>query len=117
MEADNFECDEICEIVESHARETIAAFSLPRDEIRATVEAEAQRTEGKGVAEIVLASAASHDPPLTLESGKDTLAELLMKHAIGHPKLRGEDRPILVLAEHLVRLAGAHRRLRGKLRS
>lgn len=116
MEADNFELDEVCDVVEHHARDTIPRFTLDRAAIRATLAEEERKKEGKGLAEIVLDAAKNHDPPFRLAAGKETLAELLMDYALDHPELRGETRPILDLAEHLVRLTGAHRQLRGQLR-
>lgn len=116
MEADNFDLEEVCDVVERHARETIPDFMLDRKRITEEVHKEEKKKRGKGLAEIVLATAEKHAPPLRLKSGKKTLAELLMDHALEHPELRGETRPILALAEHLVRLTGAHRQLRGQLR-
>ena len=108
--------DEVCDVVELHARDAIPGFTLDRAAIRTTLAKEEQRKEGKGLAEVVLDAAKKHDPPFGFAAGKETLAEALMDYALGHPELRGETRPILDLAEHLVRLAGANRQLRGRLR-
>lgn len=109
MEADNFTLDEVCHVVEQHARKTIPGFVLDRSEIQNTVD-----TGDTALAEVVLGAAGAHDPPLRLS--KKTLAEMLMQYALDHPELRGQTRPILDLAEHLIRLTGAHRELRGRLR-
>lgn len=110
MEADNFE------LVERHAREAISDFALDRAGIRKQLADEDKKKQGKGLAELVLNAAENHAPPLRIRRGKKRLAELLMKYALEHPEFRGETRPILDLAEHLVRLTGPHRRLRGQLR-
>jgi hypothetical protein len=116
MEADNFELVEICDVVERHARETIPGFALDREQIADELRIESKKKRGKGIAEIVLAAAEQSAPPLRLDEGKKTLAELLMAYALEHPDFRGETRPITDLAEHLVRLTGPHRQLRGQLR-
>lgn len=48
---------------------------------------------------------------------KPDLARELARYALAHPEYEGGTRPLLVLAEHLVRLSGADRRLRGSLRA
>ncbi len=57
-------------------------------------------------------------PPMTrrFELSKPEFARRLAHHAIVNPERDGAQRPVLELAEHLVRLTIADRRLRGELR-
>jgi len=84
--------------------------------VAAQVAAEANRPKEarRGMASVLLDAAAAHDPPFELS--KPAFARRLAHHAIVKPDRDGAPRPVLELAEHLVRLTIADRRLRGELR-
>ncbi len=96
--------------------EGLAEFALDADDVAAQVAAEANRPKEarRGMASVLLDAAAAHDPPFELS--KPAFARRLAHHAIVKPDRDGAPRPVLELAEHLVRLTIADRRLRGELR-
>lgn len=117
FEADNFAISEMCAVVEQHARENCALddFSLDEGEIEAA--AEAQQTTGGQVpalASVILEAARSKDAGFVLS--KPDFARQLARYALRNPEFNGERRKLLDLAEHLVRLTWASRRLAGALR-
>ena len=118
IEADNFTVAEACEVINATARqlEGLAEFGLDPDAMAALVAAEADRPKEarRGMAGVLLDAAAAEDPPFELS--KPELARRLARHAIANPERDGAQRPVLDLAEHLVRLTIADRRLRGELR-
>ncbi|HXV04585.1 MAG TPA: hypothetical protein VFP23_01610 [Solirubrobacterales bacterium] len=87
-----------------------AGGSLSIDRSRAA----AFYTDGKiGLVEVIAGIAAESDFTVS----KPALAERLGQLAVEEQEHDGETREILDLAEHLLRLAGASRILRGRLRS
>lgn len=118
IEADNFTVVEACDVINATARqlEGLAEFGLDADEMDALVTAEADKPKDarRGLAGVLLDAAVAHDPPFDLS--KPQLARRLARHAVENPERDGVQRPVLELAEHLVRLTIAHRSLRGELR-
>ena len=117
LEADNFTVAEICEVITGLARRyERATFALDSEALTALVAAEDGKPERKrrGMARVVLDAAGAHDPPFTPE--QPDLARALARYAVEHPQHHGVERPVLTLAEHLVRLTYAGRQLRGLLR-
>lgn len=110
FEADNFTHAELCEV----ANDVIfrgtrsAGATIHAERLR---EAAASRPES-GVASVLV--------ELVEEGGvrvsKPDFAAALARYAMAHPEHQGDQRPLLALAEHLVRLTGADRRLSGRLR-
>jgi hypothetical protein len=96
--------------------EGLAQFELDTDAMAALVAAESDRPNEarRGMAGVLLDAAAAHDPPFELS--KPEFARRLARHAIANPERDDAQRPVLELAEHLVRLTIADRRLRGELR-
>lgn len=109
---------EACHVINATARqlEGLAEFGLDPDAMVALVAAEADRPKEarRGMAGVLLDAAAAEDPPFELS--KPELARRLARHAIANPERDGAQRPVLDLAEHLVHLTIADRRLRGELR-
>ena len=66
------------------------------------------------MARVVLDAADVQDPPF--KPSKPDLARALARYAVEHPQRDGVERPVLALAEHLVRLTYAGRQARGLLR-
>ena len=117
LEADNFTAIELCEVMTGLARRyELATFALDAEALTALVAAEDDKPERKrrGMARVVLDAAGAHDPPFT--PSKPDLARALARYAVEHPRLDGAERPVLTLAEHLVRLTYAGRQVRGRLR-
>lgn len=120
LEADNFTLAEMCQVVTDYARDEvrIADFNLVPDDVEAEREARRERAgraaREAGIATLVLAATAAKDPRVPLS--KPDFARLLARYAIAHPERNGERRPILRLAEQLVHLTWADRRLAGGLR-
>ena len=118
IEADNFTVAEACEVINATAvqLEGLSGFGLDPAEMTKLVEAEAGKPKDarRGMAGVLLDAAAGQDPPFELS--KPELARRLAGHALAHPERDGAQRPVLDLAEHLVRLTIADRRLRGELR-
>lgn len=117
FEADNFTIDELCQVIEQFAAEiSLEGFALDADALNAELQRARQDKEGKAIASIVLDSAAKTDSRFRLS--KPEFAERLARFALENPESQeGERRPILELAEHLVQLTWADRRLAGMLRS
>lgn len=115
FEADNFTIRELCQVAEQFAAEIgLESFSLEPAELTAGAEA-AQHEEGKAIASVVLDAAARKDSRFHLS--KPEFAERLAQFALENPEPQGKERrPILELAEHLVHLTWADRRLAGTLR-
>lgn len=115
LEADNFDVDEIRQVLEAHARTTEPRnFELPLAEIEKEVAREGKRPVRvrRGVASIVVDMASTRG----FEIGKPELARLLARYAWEHQERNGARRPLIDLAEHLWRLTHADRRLAGQLR-
>jgi len=117
FEADNFTLGELCRVAEEFAAEIgLEGFALNVDVLKADLKQAQQTGEGAGIASIVLESAAEKDSRFHLS--KPEFAERLARFALDNPEPKeGERRPILDLAEHLVHLTWADRRLAGMLRS
>jgi hypothetical protein len=108
LEADNFTIEEICTIVESMAGDAGVPLRIDTSEVSAQY---AERD--LGLVEVI--AAISSESNCTVS--KPMLAEQLGRFAVEEPMHDGKRREILDLAEHLLRLAGASRNLRGRLRS
>lgn len=112
LEADNFTPAELCAIINAEAaRANVADFQITEEDL---AEKLAEPGQSKAVASVLVDLAERQDPPLRI--GKPALIRALARHAVDHPDLDGNERPILGLAEHLVRLASADRQVRGRLR-
>jgi hypothetical protein len=116
FEADNFTVGELCQVIEAFALEIgLEGFALDADELNTKLQ-RAQQDEGKAIASTVLDAASDQDSRFFLS--KPEFAERLARFALENPELQeGKRRPILELAEHLVQLTWADRRLAGMLRS
>jgi hypothetical protein len=117
LEQDNFTLPEMCGVINAHAQDQgVEGFALAPETAQQEIDREHQRPvkERRGVATILVDLCESHDPPLRLK--KVDFARLLARYAIDHRELGGQERPILEVAEHLVRLTIADRRLQGELR-
>ena len=102
LEADNFTIPEICREVRRFAREEgVNSFRITTAEVRRSYEA-----GSKGLAEVVVKLAGERNVPLK----KPDLARRLGQLALRRPELADTRRPILDVAEHLMRLAAASRR-------
>lgn len=110
LEADNFSSEELCAVVNAEARSSgVAKFEITPEML-----GEAQTGDDRAVASVLLGLAESHDPPLRLS--KPNFSAGLARYAVDHAERDGKRRPLLELAEHLVRLAQADRALIGRLR-
>ncbi len=116
FEADNFTIGELCRVAEQFAAEIgLEGFVLDSDALHADLEGGQQEGETKGIASLVLDQAAEKDSRFYLS--KPEFAERLALFALENPEPQeGKRRPILELAEHLVQLTWADRRLAGMLR-
>jgi hypothetical protein len=119
LEADNFTLEEVAAVITKAAREEMALsrFTLTSQELSHAVEEEEERPEKKrrGVAAIALGLAEA-TPGFSLS--KPELGKRLARHAFANINLpNGSARPIFEVAEHILRLGGAHRQLRGRLRA
>ena len=114
FEADNFTITEMSQLlIEFSAEIGLEDFELEAQEIEAAV-AEADKN-GKAIASALLELAHRIDAGFVLS--KPEFAERLALYALDNPKFEdGRGRPILDLAEQLVQLTWADRRLAGKLR-
>ena len=110
FEANNFTYPELCTVINSLIRESAGADEATINPAELGAEL-AQRGE-QGVATVLVDLAESRGAPLS----KPDFARSLAEYALDHPDHEGETRPLLVLAEHLMRLSGADRRLQGRLR-
>lgn len=110
FEADNFTHEELCAVASDLIAKATsgAGAALGAEEL---LEALGRRPE-TGVASVLVRLI--EDRGIVI--GKPEFAAALARFAIDHPEHRGEERPLLALAEHLVRLTGADRRLMGRLR-
>jgi hypothetical protein len=106
FEANNFTHAELCAAINELAG-TNAAVDPGELEIAITERPEA------GVATILIELVESRGARIS----KPQLARKVARYALAHPEHDEETRPLLVLAEHLLRLTGADRRLSGRLRS
>lgn len=110
FEADNFSYDELCQV----ANDFIAAGTggtgarVDAEQLRV---AQASRP-ATAVASVLVELVEGRD----VRVSKPDFAAALAQYAMDHPQHQGEERPLLALAEHLVRLTGADRRLSGRLR-
>jgi hypothetical protein len=109
LEADNFSTEELCEVVNHMADEA----GPPGSELMPDEVEKAFGESDKAVASVI--EELAHANGFT-SFRKPEFAYWLGNYAVDHPLRRGEDRPILKVAEHLRRLANAHRQLRGRLR-
>jgi len=110
LEADNFTVEETCTVIRDMAAEDpeILDFTLdPRDLALAAENSE------KALGTVAVALAQQRGFP---GLRKPDLAAKLGEYALEHPLRAGTRRRILIVAEHLWRLSGAHRQLRGRLR-
>jgi hypothetical protein len=115
IEADNFGLEELVAVVENEAATAgLEGFALDVEAIRTELEAERSRAAPRGVARIILEAAEAAEPPFLLE--KVAFDRALGRFAVRHPERDGEQRKILALAEHLIQLTVADRRLAGDLR-
>jgi hypothetical protein len=102
-------------VVESEAATAdVEGFALDTETIRIKLEAERSRPEPRGIGRIILETAEAAEPPFLLE--KVAFDRALGRFAVEHPERDGEQRKILALAEHLIQLTVADRRLAGDLR-
>ena len=106
FEVNNFTKAELCAAINELAGPDAA---VEPDELEAAI---AERPDA-GVATILVELAESRGARIS----KPQLARKLARFALEHPEHEGETRPLLVLAEHLVLLAGSDRRLSRQLRS
>jgi hypothetical protein len=115
FEVDNFSSAELCQIVGDFADEIgLDGFSLDSDDLDTEITAQRKSGSTKGVASILLEMASNHDPGFHLS--KPDLARRLARFVLSENERTGEKRPILDLAEQLVSLTWADRRLAGDLR-
>jgi hypothetical protein len=117
FEADNFTIGELCQVIEQFAAEVgLEGFALDADALGAKLQQGQQGEKGKAIASSVLDLAAERDSRFRLS--KPEFAQRLARFALENPESQErERRPILALAEHLVQLTWADRRLAGILRS
>jgi hypothetical protein len=117
FEADNFTVAEICAVITDFADEIgLVDFELDPEEVEGELKKKrsGQGAEERGVASVALSLATAGDPGFRLS--KPDFARRLARFAMANPQLGDEERPILALAEHLVALTSADRRLAGGLR-
>jgi hypothetical protein len=115
FEVDNFSTSELCQVVVEFAREIgLEEFSLGPDELDTEIAAKRWAGGEKGVASILLEMASSRDPGFRLS--KPDFARRLARFVLNDHAEGGQGRPILDLAEQLVSLTWADRRLAGELR-
>ncbi|HET8861915.1 MAG TPA: hypothetical protein VFM94_01535, partial [Solirubrobacterales bacterium] len=116
FEVDNFTTAELCQVVVDFAAETqLERFALDVSEVEASREqASRNQDEEKGIASVILTIAEKKNAGFRLS--KPDFARRLAQFALTNPELDGKRRPILDLAEHLVQLTWADRRLAGVLR-
>ena len=105
FEADNFTNAELCSVVNDLAGGDAAIN--PAD-----LEAAIPERPMTGIATVLLELVEKRGAMLS----KPEFARALARYAVDHPEHGDDTRPLLALAEHLVRLTGADRRLIGRLR-
>ena len=106
FEANNFTHAELCAVL----NELVGADATVEV---ADLEAEFEKRPKVGVATVLVDLVKSRGTPIS----KPDFARALARYALEHPEYDGATRPLLVLAEHLVHLTWADRRLSGRLRS
>jgi hypothetical protein len=106
FEANNFAHAELCSVINDLAG---ADAAVETADLKAAIE-DRPKT---GVATILVDLVESRGAQVS----KPDFARALARFALEHPEHEGSRRPLLALAEHLVRLTGADRRLSGRLRS
>jgi hypothetical protein len=106
FEANNFTHAELCSVINDLAG---ADAAVEMADLKAAIE-ERPKT---GVATILVDLVESRGAQVS----KPDFARALARFALEHPEHEGNTRPLLALAEHLVRLTSADRRLGGRLRS
>jgi len=113
LEADNFTLDEMCAVLDGLAADrSLAGWHMSP----ATVQAALDRgDESRAVASVMVELAEKAEPSFRVR--KQELVRALARHAVDHPVSGGRQRPILELAEHLVRLTIADRQVAGRLRT
>jgi hypothetical protein len=115
IEADNFGLEELIAVVEAEAATAgIDGFTLDTKTIRTEQHAERSRPKPRGLGRIILEAAERAEPPYVLS--KVDFDRALGRFAVAHPERGGTQRKVVALAEHLVQLTVADRRLAGELR-
>ncbi len=114
FEADNFSPAEMYGVIARYARNDaeIADFALAQSDIEAALRQ--GRNGERAIASVILELAEEKDARFRLS--KPDFARLLAHHALDHPERDGKTRPLIELAEHLIQLTWADRRLAGELR-
>lgn len=105
FEANNFTELELCDVINTLIPEAIAVDL-------ASLEAARKDRPDAGIATVLVDLVKSRGH----EVGKPEFGRALARYALDNPDYAGDARPLLVLAEHLVQLSGADRRLSGRLR-
>jgi hypothetical protein len=116
FEFDNFTKSELRRVIEDYAHKNgLDDFQLIAEEIeKAVKKGKKKKSSKKGIASLLLDTAKKRDS--RFELSKPDFARLLAEFALANPELKGKRRQILDLAEHLVQLTSADRRLIGRLR-
>jgi hypothetical protein len=115
FEVDNFSTAELCQEVVDFAEEIgLEGFSLEPDELETKIAKQQAAGREKGVASILLEMAGDRDARFHLS--KPEFARRLARLVLMDHAENGRSRPILDLAEQLVSLTWADRRLAGELR-
>lgn len=113
LEADNFTIPEICREVRKFAKEEgVENFRITTAEVRKKFE-----SSKKGLLKIVEEIARDRHLPLAGRAAKPKFARRLGRLALRKREMNGKPRPIFDVSEHLLRLARADRRVRGRLRA
>jgi hypothetical protein len=113
LEADNFTIPEICREVRKFAKqEGVDDFRITTEEVRKEFE-----SSNKGLLKVVEDIARERRLPLAGRNAKPKFARRLGRLALRKPEMNGEPRPIFDVSQHLLRLAAADRRVRGRLRA
>jgi hypothetical protein len=115
FEADNFSIEELLGVLHAYADEAeIGELRLSLEDVeRALAEQESGSAGAKGIASTMLEITEKQDERFRLS--KPEFARRLARFALEHADYQGRRRPILDLAEHLIQLTWADRRLGGEL--
>ncbi|MBA3807040.1 MAG: hypothetical protein H0X28_01400 [Solirubrobacterales bacterium] len=116
FEADNFTIEDMLSVLRSYAEEaSIEGLAMSVEDVEQAL-AEPKRGPGdpKGIASTILELAERQTEQFRLS--KPDFARKLAVFALDNPEHEGQTRPILELAQHLVQLTWADRRLAGELR-
>lgn len=105
FEANNFTELELCDVINTLISDEMAVDL-------ASLEAAREKRPKAGIATVLVDLVESRGHQV----GKPEFARALARYALDNPNYAGDTRPLLVLAEHLVQLTGADRRLSGRLR-